>query len=83
MTNARLILHTLDDLLLSKLMRNDPLDQDDALFIARTANLSGEEIKRAIREARVPLIPEIQEQFLIASQIFLKKHADSESKDAH
>ena len=70
------------DLLLSKLMRNDPLDQNDALFLAHTANLSGEEIKRAIREARVPLVPEIQEQFAIASQIFLKKHADPESTNA-
>lgn len=70
------------DLLLSKLMRNDPLDQNDALFLVRTANLSAGEVKQAIRDARIPLVPEIQEQFDVASQIFLKRFANSESPDA-
>jgi len=64
------------DLLLSKLMRNDPLDQSDALFLARMVNLSREKIERAIREARVPSVPELQEQFTIASEVFLRRYAD-------
>ena len=65
------------DLLLSKLMRNDHLDQNDALFLVRTAHLSAEKIQQAMHEARVPAIPEIQEQFAVASQIFLTRLADS------
>lgn len=60
------------DLLLSKLMRDDPQDQADALFIANAADLSVVEIEKGLREARVPPIPEIQEQFALASERLLK-----------
>lgn len=68
-----------NDLLLSKLMRNDPLDQGDALFLARIVNLSRGEIEQTIREARVPSVPELQEQFALASEAFLKRYDDYES----
>jgi len=65
------------DLLLSKLMRNDHLDQNDALFLARRASLSADEIRLAIRDARVPAVPEIQEQLVAASRSFFERLANS------
>ena len=59
------------DLFLSKMMRDDPLDQADARFIVDRAGLTPEEIRRAIESARVPAIPEIEEQFAICSKRFL------------
>lgn len=52
-----------DDLFLSKLMRDDPIDRADAAFIVRAAPLSLERIRKAIDAARVPPIPEVVEQF--------------------
>ena len=52
-----------EDLFLSKLMRDDPIDRADAQFIIRTAPLSPEQIRVAIHAARVPPIPEIEDQF--------------------
>lgn len=59
------------DLLLSKLMRDDPIDRADAQFIGRIANLGVSEIAAAIAKARVPDSPEIQEQFEIACRRLL------------
>ena len=51
------------DLLLSKLMCDDPQDFRDALFIVTTARLDGRTVSEAIAQARVPEIAEIKEQF--------------------
>ena len=59
------------DLFLSKLMRDDPIDFADAKFIAERAGFDKEAIQKAIERARVPLIPEIEEQFKICSRRFL------------
>ena len=59
------------DLLLSKLMRDDPQDLQDALFIARTAGLTQCGIEQAVRDARLPPVPEIEEQFQAASKRLL------------
>ncbi len=59
------------DLLLSKLMRDDPIDQADARFIVSRAGLDRGQIEQAIRSARVPDIPEILEQFQRASRRLL------------
>lgn len=59
------------DLLLSKLMRDDPIDQADARFIVSRAGFAREQIEQAIRSARVPDIPEISEQFQRASRRLL------------
>lgn len=69
-----LILYRLGDidLLLSKLMRDDPIDLEDALFVYEHGNLDIETLKRAFQETLIPDIPEIKEQFEIASQRFLK-----------
>ena len=56
------------DLLLSKLMRDDPVDQSDARFIISRSGLTRQDIDQAIRSARVPDIPEIREQFEQASR---------------
>jgi hypothetical protein len=61
-----------EDLFLSKLMRDDPIDRNDARFIIRNGNLSPEAIQAAIRSARVPPIPEIQEQFARCSRWFMQ-----------
>ena len=65
------------DLLLSKLMRNDPIDHADAQFIAQASNLDASDITAAIARAYVPDSPEIQEQFKLASQKLLRALADS------
>jgi hypothetical protein len=59
------------DLLLSKLMRDDPLDQQDARFIISQAGLSVAQIQAALAQARVPAIPELQEQFALAARRLL------------
>lgn len=60
------------DLLLSKLMRDDPQDQQDAWFIVQAASLSRTDVLHALKEARVPKVPELVEQFERASQRLLK-----------
>jgi len=59
------------DLLLSKLMRDDPQDQEDARFIVHAATLSPDDIRAAMAAARVPDIPEVREQFAAASRRLL------------
>ena len=54
------------DLLLSKLMRDDPIDRSDALFIVRAAKLKLPQIQQAVQVARVPDAAEIREQFASA-----------------
>lgn len=61
------------DLLLSKLMRDDPQDQNDALFIIDTGNLTMDEIRKGLDEARIPDIPELLEQFKAASNRLLRR----------
>ncbi len=61
-----------EDLFLSKLMRDDPIDRLDAMFIVKTAPLDQDQIRRAIRDARVPPVPEITEQFERCSRRFLQ-----------
>ena len=52
-----------EDLFLSKLMRDDPIDRMDALVIVKSAPLTPDQIRNAIQKARIPAIPEIAEQF--------------------
>ena len=59
------------DLLLSKLMRDDPIDHEDAIFICTQGHLDIATVTRAIQDARIPGIPEIHEQFTLASQRLL------------
>lgn len=59
------------DLLLSKLMRDDPQDLRDALTIAAAQPLSFGEIESALDRAVVPPLVEIEEQFAICRQKFL------------
>lgn len=58
------------DLFLSKLMRDDPIDIADAKFIAQRAGFDQRTMREAIRQARVPAVPEIQEQFKICAARF-------------
>jgi hypothetical protein len=53
------------DLLLSKLMRDDPIDRSDALFIVQRAGLSRDKLASILDRARIPDIPELHEQFEI------------------
>ncbi len=61
------------DLLLSKLMRDDPIDHADACFIASRAGFSAEDVHRLLGQARVPDIPEIAEHFERASRRLLEE----------
>ena len=60
-----------EDLFLSKLMRDDPIDRMDAQFIVDSGPLSQEQIRCAINSARIPPVPEIAEQFLRCSRRFV------------
>lgn len=60
------------DLLLSKLMRDDPIDLGDAMFIYEQGHLEIATVIQAFQDARIPNIPEIQEQFALASRRFLQ-----------
>jgi hypothetical protein len=72
---AKLRLHRLGDadLLLSKLMRNDEADQQDALFICRASALDLDALRSEIAKARVPPIPEIEAEFAMASARLLAR----------
>lgn len=59
------------DLLLSKLMRDDPIDHADALFIADRAGLGPQDIRSAVSRARLPESEEVREQFALASSRLL------------
>jgi len=75
---SRLDLYRLgdEDLLLSKLMRDDPLDHSDALFIASRAQFTRQDVEVIIAEARIPAADEIAEQFAIASKRLLDAIGD-------
>jgi len=60
------------DLFLSKLMRDDPVDQTDARFIVERACLSQNQIREAIRSARVPDDADVREQFARCFAKFLQ-----------
>lgn len=60
------------DMLLSKLMRDDPVDLKDALFIHSSSGMDLETVQHAVRYAKVPPVPEIEEQFEIAARRFFK-----------
>jgi hypothetical protein len=61
------------DLFVTKLMRDDPLDLADARFVVQRAGLDQQTIERAIKAARVPTVPELQEQFRLCAARFLKE----------
>jgi len=51
------------DLLLSKLMRDDPTDLADARFIIGRSGFDAAVVKSLVQQARVPEVPEIREHF--------------------
>jgi len=55
------------DLLLSKLMRDDPVDAADAQFIVKSGGLGRSDIERAIAAVRLPASSEVREEFRRAS----------------
>jgi hypothetical protein len=63
-----------EDLWLSKLMRDDPIDRRDAEFIARVNGWTRAYLERLIADARVPPVPEIQEAFRVCSARALEGH---------
>lgn len=60
------------DLVLSKLMRDDAIDQSDARFIIEKAGLDRRAVEKALSSARLPESPEVHEQFALASKRLLK-----------
>ncbi len=65
------------DLLLSKLMRYDPIDLRDACFIVNQAHLSEQDLTKALAIARIPPITEIQEQVELASSELIRMAKES------
>jgi len=61
------------DLLLSKLMRDDPIDRSDAWFIVQSGGLSRDDVAAAVRRARLPRSEEVREQFAVASKRLLDR----------
>lgn len=66
------------DLLLSKLMRDDPQDQQDAQFIIEAASLNRAAVENALQKARIPDIAEVREQFQLASQRLMSRFPGGE-----
>jgi hypothetical protein len=69
----KLILHRLGngDLLLSKMMRVDPQDLDDARFIIRESGLTSNDIRSLVARARIPDSAELREQFQLCSSALI------------
>ena len=69
---GHLSLHRLSDLdlLLSKLMRDDPVDFGDAKFIVDRGRLSRNEIEAACAEARLPDDPDVVAEYRKALERF-------------
>jgi hypothetical protein len=61
-----------EDLLLTKLMRYDPVDLQDARTICVCSGWSNHEIDAILASARVPEIPEILEQHDLCKRALLK-----------
>ena len=57
-----------EDLLLSKLMRDDPQDRQDAMFIVERRGWGRSALEGLLGRARIPEIAELEEQFEIASR---------------
>jgi len=55
------------DLFLSKLMRDDPQDREDALFIVERCQWSAEEVGQICRRAIIPDLQELRDEFEKAS----------------
>ena len=64
-----------EDLLLSKLMRDDPLDRSDAQFLVRHNGWLRDDVQAVFAQARIPDIAELREQFAICSEKLLKEMA--------
>jgi hypothetical protein len=79
----RLLLYRLGDadLLLSKLMRDDPQDLKDSLFICAQRHFTSEDVERFCRQARVPPVQEVEEHFAIMKNRLLKKLTGSADKN--
>ncbi len=61
-----------EDLLLSKLMRDDPQDRHDALFIVRWRGWSGEVLGKILDRAVIPDLRELREEYRNASASLLR-----------
>ncbi len=70
-TNLKVYRLSDPDLLLSKLMRDDPQDLRDALTIASARPMTASEIESTLLQAVVPRLVEIEEQFDICRRKFL------------
>lgn len=62
-----------EDLLLSKLMRNDPQDRADGKFIANFRGWSRSEVSEIMKLAVIPDVLELEEEFEMASEAFLRE----------
>lgn len=61
-----------EDLLLSKLMRNDPQDRADGKFIVERQNWSRSKLLEIVGLAVIPDLPELREEFAMASEAILR-----------
>jgi hypothetical protein len=66
------------DLLLSKLMRDDPIDRVDADFIFQRSGLSRSQVQQILARARVPDVTEIREAFEQSSKRLLAQIGESD-----
>lgn len=78
-TNLELSRLADEDLLLSKLMRDDPQDREDALFLVRVNKWDRAFVQALADEARVPEISELQEEFVNAKRRLLMEMGKDQS----
>lgn len=60
----KLLRPSTEDLILTKMMRVDPQDRSDILFLLSTLKLGMEDLEILVQNARVPAILEIQQAFI-------------------
>ena len=77
--NIKLYRPSTVDLILTKMMRDDPQDMQDIAFLIKQDRITPTEIENAIQNARFPDIPEIIELFNKAKETVKKLAADSQN----
>ena len=61
--HLKLVRPSTADLMLTKMMRVDPQDREDLLFLAAQSDTTKEEIRRSWQQAILPAVPEIAKAF--------------------
>ena len=71
--NIKLFRPANEDLFLTKCMRYDPIDLDDAFFICRESGWTSADIRKLLDQATIPALPELREQVDLCIQEVIRR----------